>query len=178
MKHILAGIITVLFSSANISAQTTDTQYNLLAEQFLAELTAQLKDADSAKFRSVFVVKPNNGTAVRVCTEVNAKNSYGAYAGFKLYTGTPDRIIHSGTFNGRSADVLWSAFSEGCSNGPVVYRHPVGELTGSSLPNPNIALSADLTEKLHAYATLYNFESDSAAAEYLLNSFLNPSSEQ
>ena len=41
---------------------------------------AQLFDADSAKFRSLYV-----SPAGVVCGEVNAKNRFGAYVGFRMF---------------------------------------------------------------------------------------------
>lgn len=45
---------------------------------------ANLKDPDSADFRSEFVSKLSNGALV-LCGEVNAKNSFGGFTGFKRF---------------------------------------------------------------------------------------------
>lgn len=53
-----------------------------LAREGMQEL---LKDADSAKFRNVrFGVGSSKAT---VCGDVNAKNTFGAYAGFTAFVG-------------------------------------------------------------------------------------------
>lgn len=48
---------------------------------------ANLKDPSSAQFRNVRLV-PWGGEKV-VCGEINAKNSYGGYVGFKRFVGSP-----------------------------------------------------------------------------------------
>lgn len=53
----------------------------------LQNLTDSLKDPDSAKFRNVRM-KAFDGMHV-VCGEVNAKNSYGGYTGFKKFAAGP-----------------------------------------------------------------------------------------
>ena len=48
------------------------------------EIAKGLKDPDSAKFRNIGVYKSTTGKGgVSVCGEINAKNSYGAYNGFR-----------------------------------------------------------------------------------------------
>ena len=46
-------------------------------------VTSSLKDPDSAKFRNTRLVPHLQGAVV--CGEVNAKNSYGGYAGFSRF---------------------------------------------------------------------------------------------
>lgn len=55
--------------------------------QALRNLAGGLKDPDSAKFRNV-AIKRYEGLRI-VCGEVNAKNSYGAYTGFKKFAAGP-----------------------------------------------------------------------------------------
>lgn len=59
-------------------------------------ITYSLTDPDSAKFREVFVA-PNQ---VAVCGEVNAKNSYGGYVGFRrfMYSPTKQGIDGDGSY--------------------------------------------------------------------------------
>lgn len=46
----------------------------------------RLKDADSAKFKSIKSKIENGSNGVLlICGEVNAKNSYGAYAGYEPF---------------------------------------------------------------------------------------------
>lgn len=59
----------------------SDTQY---IQEAKAVVTGKLKDPNSASFRNVRIV---HGKKVRkVCGEVNAKNSYGGYSGFKTFS--------------------------------------------------------------------------------------------
>jgi uncharacterized protein (DUF3084 family) len=47
-----------------------------------AEVRAKLKDPDSAQFRNVYVA---DSLLLSLCGEVNAKNAYGGYVGFKRF---------------------------------------------------------------------------------------------
>jgi len=68
----------------------------------------QLKDANSAEFRNEAVYPvPNRDGVFIMCGEVNAKNSYGAYTGFKRFIvgfggehGTVLMDDRSGVFDG------------------------------------------------------------------------------
>lgn len=51
------------------------------------KLKAAMKDPDSTKFRNVRLVDFAQGKLV--CGEVNSKNSYGGYVGFKQFYGNP-----------------------------------------------------------------------------------------
>lgn len=53
----------------------------------LAKATYDLKDPESARFRNLFKFVGSRG-ATRVCGEINAKNSYGAYGGFQRFVAT------------------------------------------------------------------------------------------
>ena len=54
----------------------------------------RVKDRRSAEFRNVFFVRGRAGAAV-VCGEVNARNSFGGYAGFERFVcnGTPELTV-------------------------------------------------------------------------------------
>lgn len=52
-------------------------------EMIRTAMQDRLKDADSAKFRNVYVIGKGGG----ICGEVNAKNGYGAYAGYRAFNG-------------------------------------------------------------------------------------------
>jgi hypothetical protein len=49
-------------------------------------LQNKLKDADSAKFMNVRMLPADQGMS-DICGKVNAKNSYGAYAGYRTFYG-------------------------------------------------------------------------------------------
>lgn len=48
-----------------------------------ATLTKNFKDPDSAQYRGLFIAQ--EGSYYWLCGEVNAKNSYGAYVGFRRF---------------------------------------------------------------------------------------------
>jgi len=54
-------------------------------------LRQTLKDGDSAKFKNVTYIKNKNGSAV--CGYVNAKNSFGAYIGYKMFVGAGKAVF-------------------------------------------------------------------------------------
>jgi hypothetical protein len=60
----------------------SNTKYTLLAAAERA-IKERLKDADSAQFRNESVHK--NGKGLIVCGEVNAKNGFGGFSGFKHF---------------------------------------------------------------------------------------------
>jgi len=49
-------------------------------------LAQKLKDPDSAKWKDVYIVG-NDGQFMGICGEIMAKNSYGAYTGWKRFLG-------------------------------------------------------------------------------------------
>lgn len=73
---ILAIAIFAIFSFG-IYAQMTGSAPQETAREYL---TGELKDADTAKFR--MIRKTSSGA---ICGEVNAKNSFGAYTGYKRF---------------------------------------------------------------------------------------------
>jgi hypothetical protein len=80
MRKFVVGIITACAAVAGCS----DTG---AAEK---AVRGMLKDPDSAEFRNLRVVdKPSVQEGV-VCGEVNAKNSYGGYNGFKEFAFNPN----------------------------------------------------------------------------------------
>lgn len=59
------------------------------------ELTRDFKDPSFAKWRRLFVV-PADGRFMFLCGEVNGKNSYGAYVGFKRFYVNPNAKDETG----------------------------------------------------------------------------------
>jgi len=85
----------------------------------LRSIKHALKDADSAKFRSVGVIvsEPfDSSKAGVVCGEVNAKNSFGGYTGFKEFVMVPAGIAIEGT--NPEFTRLWNAH---CAGKPIRY---------------------------------------------------------
>ncbi|PWE48482.1 hypothetical protein DEM26_18210 [Thioclava sp. NG1] len=62
-----------------------------LLKDVKAEVSKELKDPDSAKFRNIFSVK--SGEETIICGEVNARNSYGGYAGYSYFYGMSSGVL-------------------------------------------------------------------------------------
>lgn len=94
----LLGWVAAIFVGFVLFAllKTNDPNAPPTAYDFRVLVEAQLKDADSAKFRNE-AVYPVAGKekAFTMCGEVNAKNSYGAYTGFKrvIASATSGRVL-------------------------------------------------------------------------------------
>ncbi|MCP3048346.1 hypothetical protein K6X13_14785 [Xanthomonas euvesicatoria pv. allii] len=70
-----------------------------------------LMDPDSAKFRNVHL------QGVIVCGEVNGKNGYGAYAGYKrFYYLEPIAVVDPGTSPDEVKQILWRSYKKSCPN--------------------------------------------------------------
>lgn len=59
--------------------------------QAIQSLMDTLKDPDSAKFRNVRM-RNYDGMHI-ICGELNAKNSYGGYTGYKKFAAAPDESV-------------------------------------------------------------------------------------
>lgn len=75
MRKILASVFAATICASAFSAPG-DSHLIARAKQ---SVTKDFKDPDSAKFRNIRVVRGS------VCGEVNAKNSYGGYVGYKRF---------------------------------------------------------------------------------------------
>lgn len=82
-RVLLIGDITAEYIKTKGQKATIEATKTTLTENF--------KDPGSAQFRNLRVVKFQTGKLV--CGEVNAKNSYGAYVGFKPFVGGPIKAI-------------------------------------------------------------------------------------
>ena len=85
----------------------------------LQSIKHALKDADSAKFRSVGVIVPSRFDPTKlgvVCGEVNAKNSFGGYTGFKQFVMVPAGIAIEST--NPEFTHLWN---DHCAGKPIQY---------------------------------------------------------
>lgn len=58
-------------------------------------ISSTLKDPDSSQFRALFL----NSSKTALCGEVNAKNSYGGYVGFRPFVATSNEAI---SWNGQN----------------------------------------------------------------------------
>lgn len=92
-------------STITVEAKASPGQRNatkIEVAAMLAALQYDAKDADSIKVRNVKVATGGNDKASStvICGEVNGKNSYGGYTGFKLFYGliiheTKERPMHA-----------------------------------------------------------------------------------
>lgn|SRR5574337_446890 len=81
MRSILAFLLA---GFAALPAISQDKGYSALVTKAKKVIVRDLKDPDSAKFRDVGIYKSTTGKGgVSVCGQINAKNSYGAYNGFR-----------------------------------------------------------------------------------------------
>lgn len=86
MKSILAVALALVVSDLAL-AMDNSAQYNKLLLDAHTHITKDLKDPDSAIFRSEYIQKTpsKNESMYFVCGEINAKNSYGGYVGYAPY---------------------------------------------------------------------------------------------
>ena len=87
-KLLLGGLLALVAVSAN--AQINSIEDKKAIDTAKQIITDNLKDPNSANFRDINVYhltnKNTNETKISaVCGEVNARNSYGGYAGFKKF---------------------------------------------------------------------------------------------
>jgi len=85
MRESSINIVKILAKSTAsfIKAKSEGEAIELAKES----LTRSLKDPGSAQFRNVRLVDFDEGKVI--CGEINAKNSYGGYVGFKRFVAGP-----------------------------------------------------------------------------------------
>ncbi|WP_151764889.1 hypothetical protein [Acinetobacter soli] len=99
MKKLLLGLVVGLGLVGCGKKEPSAAELNSFKEMKAQEsVKALLKDPDSAKFQNM------NG----MCGEVNSKNSFGAYNGFKKFIGTPDLTI----IEGENPDIDQATFDD------------------------------------------------------------------
>ena len=89
MKRFIALGFSALIS-CGVYAQTNQTEDDQAIATAKQVITDNLKDPDSAKFKNITVYRITNQATGKteisaICGEVNAKNSYGGYVGFKKF---------------------------------------------------------------------------------------------
>lgn len=100
---VLAGVLV-------LPAVAQDKGYSALVAKAKKSISRDLKDPDAAKFRDIGIYKSTTGKGgVSVCGEINAKNSYGAYVGFRKFLVSDDIAIIDGAEGGLSYDSLGPA---------------------------------------------------------------------
>lgn len=88
MKNVFLGIAAVLMLVACVETTAVSVQPVRLSSSQLALVKGQVvenfKDPGSAQFRRIVTYRVANGDTA-TCGEVNGKNSFGAYVGFKQF---------------------------------------------------------------------------------------------
>lgn len=84
--RITFAFLLATFAAAALGDMSNGAETNVLrAKRFFVE---RLKDPDSAQFRNLVVheIAKDDGTVLyNVCGEINAKNSFGGYVGFRPF---------------------------------------------------------------------------------------------
>ena len=75
-----------LHAATNASFLQSKTEKEL-TDASLDAAKNQMKDPGSVQFRNVRLVSHPNGKLI--CGEINAKNTYGGYVGFRLFAASP-----------------------------------------------------------------------------------------
>lgn len=81
----VASTIALGAVSFSVTAAPPTAASQAVLKAVTAEVKASAKDADSVKIRNLRMVKADG--VVKFCGEVNAKNSYGGYTGFRPLAG-------------------------------------------------------------------------------------------
>lgn len=128
---ILFIVFIVTNSKIAVSSETDALSADDIAyiKDALQKTKDKLKDPDSAKFKNLVYYKSAFSV---VCGEINAKNSYGAYNGFKLFYQTSMDLI-GGIASGDDARVTLNMMGRQCSSSkgtPIPFDEKI--LTGQS----------------------------------------------
>ena len=101
--------IANLAPSRDSSAELEKARKIYFAQSSVNSVKIRLKDPASAKFREVVSVpyKLKNKTVYATCGEVNAKNSFGGYTGYKLFVGGGKVVAVEGDAN---FPEIWNEF--------------------------------------------------------------------
>lgn len=85
MKRVLCAFIGLTFFGFSMAQSAPKVNERALREA----MEMHLKDAPSARFKNIRQKKTEANTPGiwDICGEVNAKNSYGGYAGFETFVG-------------------------------------------------------------------------------------------
>ncbi len=115
-KHwLLVGlaISTPAFAQTPVLTEAQRSEGEAQVRKAGALLADTLRDADSAKFRDVFLQKTvgrDGKEHVSLCGEVNAKNGFGGMTGFHKFMLVAERVLVGGTGQILNADEI-------CGNG-------------------------------------------------------------
>lgn len=105
------------------SKKEQDDKYQAFITEAKAALVINFKDLCSAQWRGLFISSLDPGSEVSprfLCGEVTAKNSYGAYIGFRRFVAIGKGRIVEDKDNIDAFDLEWST---ACHN-PYIYKRP------------------------------------------------------
>ena len=120
MKNLLFGlcfICSLIYASEVPEVPTNIDNLILLAKEKLSD---SLKDPESAKFRKVFLsatFNKNTFNGWAICGEMNGKNSYGGYTGYKPFIVFIEKEI-TGIVN-ETTD--YEILNKNCSNSVKIF---------------------------------------------------------
>lgn len=107
----LCVAFALMLGASTANASTPEQE---AINQAKARVSYNMKDPDSAKFRNVRAAQ--RGKNIMVCGEINAKNSYGAYAGFKPFLVWGESFLLPDTIDSFSNEALQSAAVASCNS--------------------------------------------------------------
>lgn len=74
----------LLLAALVCGAASAQTDYSEVVTRAKSAVTRDLKDPSSAQYRNLYISE-STGAHHTLCGEINAKNGYGAYVGFKPF---------------------------------------------------------------------------------------------
>lgn len=93
MRRSALWLAVLLGATLQLADADQTTQLGTSAAERLA--ARDLRDPDSARFRDVRVYLTETGAQV-VCGEINGKNAYGAYVGYRGFIVAGENVIREG----------------------------------------------------------------------------------
>jgi hypothetical protein len=98
-------------------------------QKVLARMQQDLKDPESARFRSTTLHANDQNSALpwmAVCGEVNAKNSFGGYVGFRRFVAKQGGLdtIEIEPADGRGGAAFRAAWDTYCTTASKMYTSP------------------------------------------------------
>lgn len=93
-KYVLIPLAAVMLAGASRGHHAAPNPDAILIAKAKIAVAANLKDPSSVQFRNIHVV-PSTLNSRKVCGDINAKNSYGAYVGFEefVYDGASNTAL-------------------------------------------------------------------------------------
>jgi hypothetical protein len=108
MRLLVAAVVAAAF----MPAMAQEPDYAKFVRSAKNNLTRDFRDPASAQFRDLFVAK--SGDLLILCGEVNAKNAYGAYIGFRKFFASDMPDVHA--IRGTGADsIVYDRLSHRCA---------------------------------------------------------------